>query len=348
MRSQNDFSKTSGVLALSNLRAQIEGLQARADAGLCSVEEQASLLELVALRGLILGQIADYQWSEEHAERLVREFPSEGMAFLARARTRGTLHRFSDAFADLDEAERLGTPRETVNGERGGMFQAIGEYHLAFPLLHEATERRKNFTSLAALAAFHSDLVLIESAEQLFDEARNAYRGVSPIPLAMLDFQRGHMWMVKGDLGAATIWFQSAVRRVPDFAPAQGHLAEVEMELGEMKSALERLRSLTRKSDDPEYFAALSRVLSRIGKIEEADEWRARAALRFEELTTRHLDAFADHAAAFWLESGNLRRAFALAKRNLEVRATPQAKKLFTYVTRALSGETSTNSRCQH
>lgn len=328
MRLQDDFTTTSGVLALLNLQAQIEGLQARADAGLSLVEEQTGLIELVTLRGLILGRIADYQWAEKRAERLVLKCPTEGVSFIARARARGTFHRFAEALADLDEAERLGTRRETVAGERAGIFQALGRYDEALALCGEAVERRSDFNSLSALATLHAERGETARAEQLFAESRSSHRGVSPIPLALLDFQRGHMWMAQGDLQQSRVWFEASIHRLPDYAQAQGHLAEAEAEFGETETAIRRLRPLTVSSDDPDYCSALDRVLRLAGRDEEAAPWRTRAAIRYDALLRQHPEAFADHAAAFWLEAGDPHRARELARQNLELRRTPRAQRL--------------------
>ena len=65
----------------------------------------------------------------------------------------------------------------------------------------------------------------------------------------------------------------------------------------------------------------------------------ARAAARYDELVARHPEAFADHAAEFWLAAGaDPHRALSLASRNLEVRQTPRAHELFCRATRAVDG----------
>jgi hypothetical protein len=70
-------------------------------------------------------------------------------------------------------------------------------------------------------------------------------------------------------------------------------------------------------------------VLSDAGQRDEAQVWRHKAAARYDELLARHLDAFADHAAEFWLTIGGDReRALRLARHNLSVRQTPRARAL--------------------
>jgi tetratricopeptide (TPR) repeat protein len=181
------------------------------------------------------------------------------------------------------------------------------------------------------LATLHAERGETAAAERFFDESRERYRGVSPFPLALLDFQCGLMWLARGDQDRALIWLGAAHRRLPAYAPAEGHLAEVEAALGENETALARLRALTISSDDPDYAASLARILIEIDQADEACEWCAKAEARYNELLARHPEAFADHAAEFWLEAGaDPHRALRLARANLEVRQTPRAHELFS------------------
>jgi hypothetical protein len=50
------------------------------------------------------------------------------------------------------------------------------------------------------------------------------------------------MWLGERDLPAARAWFDAVVGRVPAYAPALGHLAEVDAALGAGDAAIDRLR----------------------------------------------------------------------------------------------------------
>jgi hypothetical protein len=116
---------------------------------------------------------------------------------------------------------------------------------------------------------------------------------------------------------------------VPLYAQAQGHLAEVEAELGEVDCAISRLRSLAASSDDPDYAGQLARILQDVGHEDESRRWRRLAASRYDELIASHPEAFADHAAEFWLAAGgDPDKALRLAKMNAEVRNTSHARSL--------------------
>ena len=325
-----EISTTSGIIALVNLQAQIDGLQRQATGGgLSVVHDRTELIELVALRGQVLGRISDYEWAEVAAEQLMRDTPPNAEAFLTRARARGRFHRFTDALADLNEAQRLGANPANIDAERASVFQAVGHYEPALTVYTEAARRRSDFASFGALATLHADRGEIATAEQWFDESRRRYRGVSPFPLVLMDFQRGLMWLTLGELRQALTWFAAAVGRVPAYAPAQGHLAEVEAAMGKPEAAIARLLPLAGSSDDPDYAATLARVLAEAGRAGEAGKWRNKAAARYGELMARHPEAFADHAAEFWLDAGaDPDRALRFARMNLEVRQTARAREL--------------------
>ena len=187
-----DPATTSGAIAVANLHAQIDGLTARlptARSGQAAgtppaVAEQVLLVDLLLLRGQVLGRIADYERAAGLAEALVRDAPDDGAAWLARARTRATFHRFAEALGDLDAAGRRGADRGALDAERAAILQAVGCYDEALVLRRNAAQRRPDFTTLGALAVLKAEHGKATEAERLFTEARRRYRGVSPFPVA--------------------------------------------------------------------------------------------------------------------------------------------------------------------
>ncbi|MEV5173363.1 hypothetical protein AB0L10_20265 [Streptomyces flaveolus] len=289
-----------------NLQAQISARQTRPRHSRLSCVDRAGLVDLLILRGQVLSRIADYERAERTAEYLVSDEPDEGLAFLARARTRATFHRFTQAVADLATADRLGADPTEVDTERAAVHQALGHYDQAQDLLREVVRRRADFQSLGALAGLYAQRADIARAERLFADSRSCYRGVSPFPLALLDFHRGRMWQRRHDISRACLWFDSALRRLPDLAPAQGCYARTEAALGETSSAIARLQRLVTSTDDPDHSAQLAILLHETGRADEAQQWSERAAARYDQLCARHPEAFTDHAVRFRLAMGDL------------------------------------------
>jgi len=248
---------------------------------------------------------------------------------------------------------------------RASIFQASGRYDEAVAIRQHLVQARPDIHSLGAEASVWAEQGETDAAERLFGKALQQYRDVSPFPVVWLYVQQGLMWMWEGNLTRARQLFEAACTRLPGYAAAQGYLAIVEAALarqertavvfhtwmqeghlgrlqeqsaatpaaaaagGRYERAIALLRPLATSSDDPEYAAQLARVLTEVGQLEEAHHWRAVAAARYDELLARYPEAFADHAADFWLAvGGDAQRGFLLAVKNLEIRQTPRAYEL--------------------
>jgi len=310
-RDEHEPTTTSGPIAVANLTAQIDGLTAQLHTARSTrvgptllTLPGTTLVDLLLLRGQVLGRIADYERATDVAEALVHDAPHDSAAHLARARTRSTFHRFPEALADLDTAERHGAAHAELAAERAAILQATGCHAEALAMRQTAGQRRPDITTLGALAVLKAERGEVTEAERLFTAARRHHRGVSPFPVAELDLRHGLMWLGERDLPAARAWFDAAARRVPAYTPAVGHLAEVDAALGDLEAAVGRLRPLALSSDDPEYAANLAGVLDNAGQPLEAEHWRSRAAARYDELVRRHPEAFQDHAVGFWSTVG--------------------------------------------
>ena len=82
-----------------------------------------------------------------------------------------------------------------------------------------------------------------------------------------------------------------------------------------------------RLDDARRSFEAAAWILGDVGRDGESRHWRRPAAARYDELVASHLEAFADHAAEFWLAAGaDPHKALRLAKlkRMFATRRTPE------------------------
>jgi hypothetical protein len=162
----------------------------------------------------------------------------------------------------------------------------------------------------------------------------------------MLEFQVGVMWMHSGNFDLARVHLNAARRYVPAYAQAQGHLAEVEAELGNIEAAIALLCPLGATSDDPDYAAQLARILADAGRAEDSHFWRQLAAARYEVLLALHPEAYADHAADFWLGAGaDPGRALYLARVNFAIRPTRRAHALLIRAMSAAAGRQADSGR---
>ncbi|MBV9629620.1 MAG: hypothetical protein JO230_16105, partial [Xanthobacteraceae bacterium] len=114
---------TDGSIALLNLQAQIDGLE-----GHSTFEEATTLIDLLILRGQILGRISDYERAAQLANRQVDAATMDAAAYIARARTHAVFHRFAEALDDLDRVDRMAPHNAAAKRERAAIRQAQGRF----------------------------------------------------------------------------------------------------------------------------------------------------------------------------------------------------------------------------
>jgi tetratricopeptide (TPR) repeat protein len=306
------INTTNSAIAIANLDQQIR--QAGTEVG---VEE------LLLLRSRFL---ADYQ-ALNRASALGEGRYATGREFLLRARTRSAVHRFADALADVDMAERLGAKLDEIAALRAAILVAIGRATEVIPQLETSLLRHPGFASRSALAVAYAAVGRIDDADRLYAEALSSLDTTLPFPYAWIYFARGLMWSEQEDDQArAELLYAQALKYVPEFATANIHLAEIEALRGDTQSAIKRLEDVVQSSHEPEALALLGVLHLRNGDSERGSYEIAEARKSYELLLSRDSLAFADHGAEFYLGPGaDPERAWFLAQQNLANRQTPRA-----------------------
>jgi tetratricopeptide (TPR) repeat protein len=301
-------STTQGAIALVNLDQQIQQM-GRDPAGL-------------ELRLMRLQFVADYEVLDDVAV-MADEPAMSASAVLRRARARTALHRFAAAEQDLAAAGASSL-------QRAGVLIATGRAAEALPALREEAARRRGFSSLAALARAEAAVGRLEEADQHYAEALAMLDTTSPFPGASIAFARGLMWNEQGgDAARGAAFYAEALRLLPDYAAAAIHLAEIELARGEHARAQVRLRRVAERSGEPEALALLGELHRRQGRLDLSKDEILAASRRYEALLRDHPEAFADHAAEFYLGVGqDPLRAWAWSQANLRERPTRRAFQL--------------------
>jgi hypothetical protein len=105
---------------------------------------------------------------------------------------------------------------------------------------------------------------------------------------------------------------------------------------GELDVALALITPLVELSDDPEYRATYAEILAARGERAAALREADRAAAAYELLLARRPEAYADHAAAFFMGVGTRpQRAVDLALVNWRLRNTPRSRNLLASALRS-------------
>lgn len=313
---------TDGELALRNLDSQI-------DARLASVARRPELLDvrrdavgLLLSRSHYLGAYDDFALAEALAEEALAQRPDDAVARSIAADVASAVHLFDDVARHLDAARASG---EEVDLDLVTLHVSRGEQlDEALVLADEAVRKHPSYASHVARASALAALERYEEADEAFLDALAHYRDVSPFPLAWVAFQRGVMWAEMADRPElARPLYEEAVRRVPPYVVANVHLAELEVETGELDRAIARLDALLPRTGDPEPFGVLGELLT---EPDVARERVAEARARYGRLIARHREAFLDHGSEFFAGvGGDPARALELARDNLANRHNARA-----------------------
>ena len=319
---------TSGRIALANLSATIDSLERRV-AEEAVFEDLLSLSKLLFLRGDLLGRIADHDRAELAATEAVRLAPDAKSGIFIAARLAARFHRFPEATAMLDDALAVGYAQHEIDSERASILQATGHYQEALFLRQELAKHEPGIHTFGALASLLAEMDQWAAAEARYAAALDADAGTSPLPCGQLLFEWGVSAMRRGDLDRADTIFAELDTILPQHVPGRGHRAEVALARGQLDLALALIEPLPAISDDPEYRATYAEILEASGDREAAAREVGRAAEAYEELLARRPEAYADHAAWFFMGIGNNpQRAVDLARANWKLRDTPRSRTL--------------------
>lgn len=317
---------TRGDIALRNLSDRVSTLEKAAGRAVPSLAVREQLIDALLTRAQFAGTFVDFDRALALGEGAVGDFAGDARAWLLRARTLSAVHRFDDAAQDLEVAARLGA---NVDERLAWIRIAEGrDLEAARAFAQSRVERSRSLENLALLANAEAALGEFEVADAHYAAALATLHDVSPFPVAQLCFQRGLMWAEQAARPErASSYYAEAVRRLPQYVVANVHLAELEAASGHPDAAIQRLRGIVDRTEDPEPAGHLAQLLASQNPEDPAARTLSeRARIAYENLLARHRAAFLDHAAEFFSGPGaRPELASTLARENLALRRTPRA-----------------------
>lgn len=316
----------SPSVSLGNLDSQIADAEKKLAKTSGDFGLSAKIVGLRLMRFGVLAKSEDLSRSVELAEAAASGKDPSADALILRAKGRAAIHRFQDALADLDRADKLdpvASPAKTAP-RRLAIKVALGRYDEVLPELERATRTGGDMAPFADKAVVLGAMGQHEQAESFFVQAEQRFRSVSSFGLVQLYFDRASMWQDAGNLQSATTLLKAAHARLPQHVHVAVHLAQ----LVPPSEGIAMLAPLIEQSDDPDVAAQLG-VLENLAKEHSGDAHLELAKQRYEALSAKFPDAYADHAGWFWTTTGgDPQKGLAAAKRNLENRQTAGAYEL--------------------
>jgi tetratricopeptide (TPR) repeat protein len=287
------------------------------------------VVEHEQLTAQFVGDVQALDRLEALAGQLARVESASARSALIQAQVASMMHRFADARHFLAQADTGGALSADVNRVLLNIDQACGaNLEKVLSERREAARKSGRTEDLVALGALLADLREFPAADRIYRQALEAYRDVSPFPVAWVCFQLGVLWgelVPEPQTEQAARWYRTAIDCFPSYTKARVHLAEIYSSSGRASDA-EALLIPAIPSSDPEVRWRLADVLASQKRHAEAEVHMQAAQFGFEALLERHLLAFADHGAEFYAGSGNnWRRALDLARVNVVNRPTLRA-----------------------
>jgi hypothetical protein len=320
----NKLRTTDPKIALANLDSQISETQRAFDQQRDDADLRKKAVGLLLERAGITGSAKDRARALEIADDFLKGHADVDAAHLLRARALAAHHRFAEALAELEQADKLAKiPGGSVD-LRQSVLAGQGRYDEVYPTYRATADKYPSPTTLLDLATVAARMGKLDEAEKAFVDAEERFRGATPFLIANLYFERGSMFERAGDLAKATILYRAAHARLPQHVHAAVHLAA----LVSPSEGISILEPLAGGEADPDLLAQLG-VLKNLVQAKSGDDALARATARYDALMAEQPLAYADHAGWYWLVSaGEPKKALDAAKLNLSSRKTAEAYEL--------------------
>jgi tetratricopeptide (TPR) repeat protein len=304
----------AGALVPNLPRSPDGAMELRAlDEQLARATHPGQRISLLLERAAIRQRLEDYVDASALSAAWVGAAPASAEAWKLRAQVLTRIHKLAEARAALDRLRQLARAPADWEELAAALDDAAGDHARAAAYRERAARQWPSSIRLTAWAASLAQLGRIDEALEVMPRAAAAIRHHPSALLAWILLQWARLYEQRGELAAARQLLEAARARLPGHVEVTVHLAEAIRATGGDPAAL--VASALAADPHPE-------LLALAGRIEEA-----RAA--WERYVAALPEAFADHAARFYLRAGaDPRRGLELARGNLARRPGDEARAL--------------------
>jgi tetratricopeptide (TPR) repeat protein len=247
-----------------------------------------------------------------------------GLAALARAELAS--HRFAEARSTALELKKIEPDRSTAAQLLGDAALELGDYTEAEAAYAEMLRIDGEPSVSSESRSARVDVIhgrLTEAREHLQHALAAARTASEPSPdmISWCHVQLGELAFKQGDFDAAETEYAKACEALPEYYPAEEHLAELRGAQGRYAESAAAYQKLIERVPRPELLQALGDLYVYAGKPEEAKPWQDRAAAAYEASMQQGSLQYYHHGAGFYSDSvKDPVKALECAKRDFEIR----------------------------
>jgi tetratricopeptide (TPR) repeat protein len=282
--------------------------------------EVGTLVATLLERAAIHGELDDYQEALARSAKWIEDAPQDQAAWRAHVQVLARVHRFAEARTALEHVKRLANDPSEWQELAASLDEATGHLERSQPVRDELARLAPSTIHLVERAGGLAAAGKLDEALAIMPGAAAALHDNAPELMSWLLFQWGRLYEQKGEPAAARDFYAAAQDRLPTLEET-AHLAQAMAASGDLGGAKALVDAALVEHRHPELLGLAVQLGHGELAAEAADAWE-RYLIAFPE-------AFADHAARFYVGPGaNPSRALELARKNLANRDTREARAL--------------------
>lgn len=287
--------------------------------------ERAALAYLEKAK--LTGRIEDFAITEKLIEQSFYRGEKGVGPNLTRAMFNYSVHRLSSMDHDIAAANSTlltdSGAKVKIATLQADLFLQRGQYAKAKSIYDELEAGQSDASSSIRLALYFAYIGSYEAAERWLKVASERVSGESLQLRAWIHLQFGILDFEQGELDQARSHYQEGLALLPGYWLIEEHIAEIDALKGHDRQAEDAYRSLVRRTQSPQFMAALADVLSQRSSIEdreEANDWHRRARQRYENMLTQFPELVSGHALDYFIHQGDPAEVLELARNNYRQR----------------------------
>jgi len=258
------------------------------------------------------GDVGAYDRAARALEGALRRDPSSAAAYTERGILRLARHDFRGALGDGRRARELAPELVKPLGVIVDANVELGRYEDAERALQRMVNLKPNLDSYARVAYYRELRGDLDGASVALALAVSA-GGEAPENAAFVQALRGNIELAQNRMQEARRTFDSALAKVPGYAPAELGIARLDVAAGRLDAAIDRLRPVVERFPQQEYVVALGEIELAAGRRDAGRRTLELVQAQQQLLSSAGVNTDAE-LAIYEADHGDRRRAVTLAR----------------------------------